>query len=153
MTSNLRTPTVERGGAREVARGRDLMRTVVPVARALYVAIFLTALPHHFSHAAIAMGAAHGVPLASVAVPAAGVLAFVGGLSVLLGYHARVGAWLLVLFLVPVTLAMHDFWHVADPTMKQVQTIMFLKNVSMLGAALLITWFGAGPVSLDARRS
>jgi putative oxidoreductase len=37
--------------------------------------------------------------------------------------------------------------------MAQVQMIMFLKNVSMLGGALLIAQFGAGPLSLDARRS
>jgi putative oxidoreductase len=33
------------------------------------------------------------------------------------------------------------------------QMIMFMKNVSILGGALLISQFGAGPVSLDARRS
>jgi putative oxidoreductase len=32
------------------------------------------------------------------------------------------------------------------------QMIMFMKNVSMLGGALLITQFGSGPLSLDARR-
>jgi putative oxidoreductase len=30
---------------------------------------------------------------------------------------------------------------------------MFMKNVAMLGSALLISQFGAGPFSLDARRS
>ena len=58
-----------------------------------------------------------------------------------------------MLFLVLVTPMMHKFWGVADPNMAQVQMIMFLKNVSMLGGALLITQFGAGPLSLDARRS
>jgi putative oxidoreductase len=69
-----------------------------------------------------------------------------------LGYRARLGAWLIVLFLVPVTLAMHNFWAVKDPMMAQMQMIMFMKNVSMLGGALLITQFGAGPLSLDAHR-
>jgi putative oxidoreductase len=36
--------------------------------------------------------------------------------------------------------------------MAQIQMILFMKNVSMLGAALLISQFGAGPFSLDARR-
>jgi putative oxidoreductase len=35
--------------------------------------------------------------------------------------------------------------------MAQMQSAMFLKNVSILGGALLIAYFGAGPVSLDAR--
>jgi uncharacterized membrane protein YphA (DoxX/SURF4 family) len=30
---------------------------------------------------------------------------------------------------------------------------MFLKNVSMLGGALVIAYFGSGPLSLDARRA
>jgi len=42
---------------------------------------------------------------------------------------------------------------VQDPMMAQIQMILFLKNVSMLGGALLISQFGAGPFSLDARRS
>ena len=57
------------------------------------------------------------------------------------------------LFLIPVTLMMHKFWTVTDPTMAQIQMIMFMKNVSMLGGALLISQFGAGPFSLEGRRS
>jgi len=58
-----------------------------------------------------------------------------------------------VLFLIPVTLMMHKFWTIPDPMLAQIQMVMFMKNVSMLGGALLITQFGAGPFSLDARRS
>ena len=92
------------------------------------------------------------MPLANLLVPAAGVLAATGGLSVLLGYRARVGGWLLVIFLVPVTLTMHRFWREANPTMAQLQLAMFLKNLAMLGGALIVTYFGSGPLSLDARR-
>jgi len=42
-------------------------------------------------------------------------------------------------------------WAVADPMMAQLQRAMFFKNLSMLGGALLITHFGAGPMSLDER--
>jgi putative oxidoreductase len=71
---------------------------------------------------------------------------------VLLGYHAKIGAWLIVVFLVPVTLTMHNFWTITDPAIRQTQLVMFLNNVSMLGGALLISQFGAGPFSLDERR-
>ena len=90
------------------------------------------------------------MPLASIAVPFSGVLAIVGGLSILLGYRARIGAWLIVLFLIGVTPMMHNFWTVSDPMMHQMQMVMFMKNVSMLGGALLISQFGSGPWSLDA---
>jgi putative oxidoreductase len=91
-----------------------------------------------------------GVPFASLAVPLSGLLAFAGGLSILLGFKARVGAWLIVLFLVPVTVMMHNFWAIGDPGAAQMQMVMFMKNVAILGGALMITYFGAGPVSVDA---
>ena len=93
---------------------------------------------------------AAGVPFPSLAVPASGVLALAGALSILLGYRARIGAWLLVLFLVPVTLMMHNFWAATDLVTYQIERAMFLKNLTMLGGALLISYYGAGPLSLDA---
>jgi putative oxidoreductase len=47
---------------------------------------------------------------------------------------------------------MHKFWGISDPLAAQTQMIMFMKNVSMLGGALLISKFGAGPLSFDSRR-
>ena len=126
---------------------------VVVLGRFLFALIFLMAGANHFNKQAIGYAASQGVPLASIAVPLSGVLAIVGGLSILLGYRAKLGAWLIVLFLVPVTSMMHKFWTVSDPMMAQIQMVMFMKNVSMLGGALLISHFGAGPFSLDARRS
>jgi putative oxidoreductase len=86
-------------------------------------------------------------------VPLSGLLALAGGLSILLGYRAKIGAWLIIMFLAPVTLMMHKFWGVTDPAMTQIQEVMFMKNLALLGGALLISQFGAGPLSLDSRRS
>ena len=126
---------------------------LVLLGRFFYALIFLMAAANHFSKQTIAYAATQGVPLASVAVPLSGIMALAGGMSILLGYRAKTGAWLIVLFLVPVTLMMHKFWTVHDPMMAQTQMVMFMKNVALLGAALLITQFGSGPLSLDARRS
>ena len=126
---------------------------VVVFGRFLFALIFLMAGANHFNKQTIGYAASQGVPLAAIAVPLSGLLAVAGGLSILLGYRAKLGAWLIVLFLVPVSLMMHKFWTVTDPMMAQIQMILFMKNVSMLGGALLITQFGAGPFSLDARRS
>jgi len=93
------------------------------------------------------------VPAPGVLVPIAGLIALAGALSVLLGYRAKQGAWLLVVFLIPVTLYMHKFWGLTDPMMVQMQQAHFLKNVGLLGGALLIAYFGSGPLSLDARRT
>jgi len=126
---------------------------VVVLGRFFFALIFLLAGANHFNKQTIDYAASQGVPLASIAVPLSGVLAIAGGLSILLGYRAKLGAWLIVLFLIPVSLMMHKFWTVSDPMMAQIQMILFMKNVSMLGGALLISQFGAGPFSLDARRS
>ena len=126
---------------------------VVVLGRFFFALIFLFGSPNHFTRQTIAFSASQGVPLASIAVPLSGVAGFAGGLSILLGCYAKLGAWFIVLFLIPVTLMMHKFWTVQDPMMAQIQMILFMKNVSMLGGALLISQFGAGPFSLDARRS
>jgi putative oxidoreductase len=134
--------------ARSVPKG-----VVVVLGRLFFVLIFLMAGPNHFAKQTIAYAASQGVPFASFAVPLSGALAIAGGLSILLGYHAKIGAWLIALFLIPVTLTMHKFWGVHDPMMQQIQMVMFMKNIAILGGALLISQFGAGPLSLDARRS
>jgi putative oxidoreductase len=126
---------------------------VVVLGRFLFVLIFMMAGANHFNKQTIGYAASQGVPWAAIAVPLSGVVAIAGGLSILLGYRAKLGAWFIVLFLVPVSLMMHKFWTVTDPMMAQIQMILFMKNVSMLGGALLISQFGAGPFSLDARRS
>jgi putative oxidoreductase len=124
---------------------------VVFLGRVLFSLIFLMASFNHFKSQTAAYAASQGVPLASIAVPVSGVLALLGALSILLGYRAKIGGWLIALFLVGVTPLMHKFWGVSDPMMHQMQMIMFFKNLSMLGGALLITQFGAGPWSLDNR--
>ena len=57
---------------------------------------------------------------------------------------------MLALFLLPVTLMLHNFWAMQDPLTAQMHQVMFMKNVSMLGCALLVFNFGSGPLSLDA---
>jgi putative oxidoreductase len=139
---------------REITESQQsgLSSYVTLAGRILFSVIFLLAGPMHFSQQEVVYAKAAGVPMANLLVPASGLLALAGALSILLGYRAKVGAWLLVLFLVPVTLAMHNFWAVHDPMMAQIQIAMFMKNVSILGGALLISQLGSGSLSLDGRR-
>jgi putative oxidoreductase len=126
------------------------MRYAVLAGRQLFSAIFILASARHFGPQTIDAAAAHGVPLPGLLVPLSGIIALLGGLSVLLGFQTRLGAGLLIIFLVPVTLVMHNFWSVSDPMTLQIETANFMKNVTMLGGALVISYFGAGPLSLDA---
>lgn len=86
--------------------------------------------------------AAAGMPMTAFFLAAAIILELVGGLSLVLGYRARIGAWALIVFLIPATLIFHT--NFADP-MQQGQ---FLKNLAMLGGLLYVAAYGSGPLSL-----
>src|ERR1039457_4125390 len=66
-----------------------------------------------------------GVPMASAMVVISGIIAILGALSIILGYKAKLGAWLIVLFLIPITFMMHNFWTQTDPMAKMIQMSMF----------------------------
>lgn len=127
------------------------MKYMILTGRILYAIIFLLSVLPHFSGETIGYAASQGVPMASILVPLSGIMAGLGGISVALGYKARYGALLLVAFLIPVTFMMHNFWAIPDPMMARMQQAMFMKNLAMIGAALMVVYFGAGPLSFDER--
>jgi putative oxidoreductase len=133
------------------SKSTSFSASVVFFGRFFFALLFILAGLNHFKSQTIAYAASQGAPLASILVPFSGLLAVAGGLSILVGYRARIGAWLIALFLIGVTPIMHPFWKVSDPMMHQMQWVMFMKNLSMLGGALLISQFGAGPWSVDKR--
>jgi putative oxidoreductase len=71
-----------------------------------------------------------------------------GGLAILLGWQARLGALALIAFLIPVTLIFHDFWEY-EGLARQNEMAHFLKNLTIMGGLLLILSRGAGPLSVD----
>ena len=146
------THVLDRAHGADVAEACGALAWLAPLGRVLFALIFVASGLSHFSRPTIAYAASQGVPFAGFFVPLAGVLAILGGLGVALGFEARIAALLLVIFLVPVTLKMHAYWTVTDPMAAMNLRIHFMKNVSMLGAALFFLWSGAGPVSLDALR-
>ena len=93
--------------------------------------------------------ASMGVPAPTVAVLISHLMILAGGLSILLGYKVKIGSILLIIFLIPTTLIMHRFWGIEDPQMVQIQMIMFMKNLSMAGGALIFYYYGTGPFSIE----
>lgn len=126
---------------------------IVPIARFLFSIIFLMSGFNHFTSGSISYAANQGIPMADILVPISGLIMIIGSLSIMLGIHARVGGVLILLFLIPTTILMHNFWSFADPQMQQMQMIHFMKNISMIGGALMITFYGAGPLSMDNHRA
>jgi putative oxidoreductase len=122
---------------------------LVPMARFMFSIIFVISGFNHFTSGSISYADKMGLPMADMLVPVSGLLAIIGGISIILGYHAKIGAILLLVFLIPVTFIMHHFWTYEDPQMAQLQFIHFFKNISMIAGAILIALYGAGPVSFD----
>ncbi|MGH3005837.1 MAG: DoxX family protein [Gaiellaceae bacterium] len=86
----------------------------------------------------IAYARMYRVPAPEVLVPLSGLMAVAGALSVMLGVWADLGALLLVAFLLPVAFFMHGFWRETDEQMKSNQMAHFMKNMAMVGGALVL---------------
>jgi putative oxidoreductase len=75
------------------------------------------------------------------------IFTFVGGLLVLLGYRAKLGAFMLIVVLVPVTIYFHDFWN-SPEARQQDQLVEFMKNMAILGGLLMVLAHGSGDFSV-----
>ena len=71
----------------------------------------------------------------------------IGAAMVLFNYRPRLGGWLIVLFLIPVTIVVHGTAMIFDPSpiMRAVNVSFFLKGMAMIACALFITQFGVRP--------
>ena len=79
-----------------------------------------------------------GVPQPKLMTIVTGLMLLVGGLMVILGVWGDVGALLLVAFLIPTALIMHNFWKETDPMNKQMEMVAFNKDIALAGGALAL---------------
>lgn len=95
-----------------------------------------------------------GVPASQFMLVGAILFLILGSLSIILGFKTRIGAGLLIVFLALATYYFHDFWTFApDSKDFEMQMIQFMKNLGLAGAMLMLIANGAGPGSLDNRRT
>jgi putative oxidoreductase len=95
--------------------------------------------------------ASEGVPMPQVMLAGAIVFLIVGSVSIIVGFKARIGAGLLLMFLILATYFFHDFWTFEDAGEKQQQMIAFMKNLSLMGTMIFLIFNGPGAMSLDAK--
>ena len=122
-----------------------LKALVMLIGRILMVLIFLNSgigKIENFSGTALFMAKA-GMPYTTFFLLGAIFLELAGGITIALGFLTRVGALMLLVFLVPTTLIFHG--NFGD----QGQVIHFMKNVSMFGGCLFLLGAGPGRLSLD----
>jgi putative oxidoreductase len=91
--------------------------------------------------------AASGLPWPTLLHLVTVVVQLGGGLSLLLGIEARLGALLLLLFLIPVTVMYHPFWKRSGADLVT-EADHFLSNLAIIGGLLVIVALGSGPISL-----
>lgn len=95
--------------------------------------------------------ASEGVPAPQIMLAGAIVFLLAGSVSVIAGFKTRIGAALLLVFLVLATYYFHDFW-TFEGQEREMQMIQFLKNLSMMGTMLVLMANGPGPFSVDERQ-
>lgn len=121
-----------------------------PMARFLVALIFIiSGVGKIFGFAATAeMMGNVGFPVPEVFLSGAIAFEIIGGLSLLLGFQTRIGATLLIVFLVFATLIFH-VPGIADAAKGQAETIQTLKNLAILGALIKFWIDGAGAFAVD----
>lgn len=109
------------------------------IGRIIVGVYYLFNASNHFMRLEMMAGYAgsKGVPAPKLAVLVSGVLLLVGGLSIITGFQPVIGVIALVLFFLPVTVMMHNFWAVQDQMAKMSEMANFTKNMGLLGSALM----------------
>lgn len=116
------------------------MDAVLVIGRILFALIFINSGIAHFTkNAGMTQYAQYKkIPMARASVYISGLMILLGGLYIVLGFYADLGALLIAIFLIPTAFLMHNFWKESDATAKQNETIAFFKDLALAGAALIM---------------
>ncbi|MEO8346807.1 MAG: DoxX family protein [Betaproteobacteria bacterium] len=92
--------------------------------------------------------ASAGLPMVAVLLPLTILVEFGGGIALIIGWKARWVALALAIFTVLASVAFHNFWAMA-PDLAIVNTLLFNKNMAIVGGMLMVFAFGPGRFSVD----
>ena len=96
--------------------------------------------------------ASAGAPLPEVAAIIAIIVEVGGGLLLILGYQTRLVAFALAAFTLVASVIFHNYWTL-PAGQQMVQQLLFMKNIAVVGGLLTLAAWGAGALSLDAKRA
>lgn len=123
-----------------------LQSLAAPLGRILLSLIFVQAGINKIVNYAGTQGYMESAGVPGALLPLVIAVELAGGLAVILGWQARLAAFLLAGFSLLSGLLFHG--NFAD----QMQMILFMKNVALAGGFLMIVSHGAGPFSIDGRK-
>lgn len=113
--------------------------------RVLFTGLFWLSGVTHFTNIPYYVGLMpEGFPFAVFWVLITGVNELAGAGMILFNWRPKLGAWLLVIFLIPVTVVVHGYEmiYAEGEAMRAIQQASFIKGFALVGAALLITQLG-----------
>ncbi|MBI4088467.1 DoxX family protein [Candidatus Kaiserbacteria bacterium] len=118
----------------------QLIPNLIVLGRLIFGAYWIFSGAMHFMSLNALTGYAQskGVPQPKLAVTLTGALVILAGIAILFGVYLEWAVLALILFIVPVTLVMHNFWAATDPNMKMFDQAMFFKNIALIGASLFL---------------
>ena len=116
------------------------MDLIIVIGRILFGGFFLMSGINHFAKLEAMTGYAKykKLPAAKLGVLISGLMLVIGGITIILGYYADLGALLLAIFLVLAAIIFHNFWKETDATAKQNEMLGFMKDMALAGAALIL---------------
>ena len=116
------------------------MDLIIVIGRILFGGFFLMSGINHFTKLEAMTGYAKykKLPAAKLGVLISGLMLVIGGITIILGYYADLGALLLAIFLVLAAVIFHNFWKETDATAKQNEMLGFMKDTALAGAALIL---------------
>lgn len=116
------------------------MNTILVIGRVILGGFFIYSGINHFVRFGMMTQYARtkGVPFPAIAQGMTGLMLLLGGVSIVFGIYPFIGLVLLVAFLVPVSLMIHNFWKLEDPQLRNADKVNFTKNVALLGAVLML---------------
>ena len=119
------------------------------VGRVLISGMFLWAAYEKITHwnQTMAYMKSKNVPQVNIIAPVGVALKVLGGLSILLGWHAHLGALLLLVVAIASLFFMHCWWKMHGPE-REMEKLFFLKDVAVIGGLFMILALGAGHFGL-----
>ena len=128
-------------------------RGLTMLARLLFASLFLISGVTHFTNIPYYTALMPpDVPFSLFLILVSGLVELAGALMIIFNWRPRLGGWLILLFLIPVTIVVHGYgvFTAVEEADRLNQQAHFLKGIALMGAALLITQTG-GSVRIEPR--
>jgi len=121
------------------------------IGRILFGGFFIMNGINHFTKSGMLVGYAssRNFPGGKGMVLLGGVVILLGGLGILLGVLVQWAIALLVIFLLAASFGVHHFWSDTDPMMKMSEMTNFMKNMALIGAALMMLMIESWPYAIQ----